>query len=194
MMYEPLRAYIDKYASDHISDADFELVKKAFIFKRYKKGQYLLQEGEVCKYSAFILKGSMRQFSVDAKGMEHVIHFGIENWWVGDRESLTMLTPSKYNIDTIEDTEALLITSEDLQQLGAQLPTIGKMINTMNQRNFIASQKRIHDALSLTAEERFLELQKNHPDFLQRFPQTMLASYLGITAETYSRIRKKALK
>jgi CRP-like cAMP-binding protein len=193
-MHDALRAYIEKYASDKISDADFELVKRAFIFKRYKKGQYLLQEGEVCKYSAFILKGSMRQFSIDAKGMEHVIHFGIENWWVGDRESLTMLTPSKYNIDAIEDAEALLITSEDLQQLGDKLPTIGKMINTMNQRNFIASQKRIHDALSLTAEERFLELQKNHPDFLQRFPQTMLASYLGITAETFSRIRKKALK
>lgn len=193
-MYEPLRAYIDKYASDKISDADFELVKKAFIFKRYKKGQYLLQEGEVCKYSAFILKGSMRQFSVDAKGIEHVIHFGIENWWVGDRESLTMLTPSKYNIDAIEDSETLLITSEDLQELSAKLPVIGKMVNTMNQRNFIASQKRIHDALSLTAEERYLELLKNHPDFLQRFPQTMLASYLGITAETYSRIRKKALK
>lgn len=193
-MHDALRAYIEKYASDNISDADFELVKKAFIFKRYKKGQYLLQEGEVCKYSAFILKGSMRQFSIDAKGIEHVIHFGIENWWVGDRESLTMLTPSKYNIDAIEDTEVLLITSEDLQQLGDLLPTIGKMINTMNQRNFIASQKRIHDALSLTAEERYLELLKNHPDFLQRFPQTMLASYLGITAETYSRIRKKALK
>jgi len=193
-MHDALRAYIEKYASDNISDADFELVKKAFIFKRYKKGQYLLQEGEVCKYSAFILKGSMRQFSVDVKGIEHIIHFGIENWWVGDRESLTMLTPSKYNIDAIEDTEALLITSEDLQQLGDKLPTIEKMINTMNQRNFIASQKRIHDALSLTAEERYLELLKNHPDFLQRFPQTMLASYLGITAETFSRIRKKALK
>ena len=153
-----------------------------------------MQEGEVCKYSAFILKGSMRQFSVDAKGIEHVIHFGIENWWVGDRESLTMLTPSKYNIDAIEDTEVLLITSEDLQELSATLPVVGKMVNTMNQRNFIASQKRIHDALSLTAEERYLELLKNHPDFLQRFPQTMLASYLGITAETYSRIRKKALK
>jgi len=193
-MYDALRAYIEKYASEKITDADFELVKKAFTFKRYKKGQYLLQEGEVCKYSAFILKGSMRQFSVDTKGIEHVIHFGIENWWVGDRESLTMLTPSKYNIDAIEDTEALLITSEDLQQLGDQLPTIGKMMNTMNQRNFIASQKRIHDSLSLTAEERFIELKKNHPDFLQRFPQTMLASYLGITAETYSRIRKKALR
>jgi CRP-like cAMP-binding protein len=193
-MHDALRAYIEKYASDNISDADFELVKKAFLFKRYKKGQYLLQEGEVCKYSAFILKGSMRQFSVDAKGVEHVIHFGIENWWVGDRESLTMLTPSRYNIDAIEDTETLLITSEDLQQLGDRLPAIGKMINTMNQRNFIASQKRIHDALSLTAEERYLELLKNHPDFLQRFPQTMLASYLGITAETYSRIRKKVLK
>lgn len=193
-MHEVLRAYIEKYASEKMADADFELLKKAFIFKRYKKGQYLLQEGEVCKYSAFILKGSMRQFSVDTKGIEHVIHFGMENWWVGDRESLTMLTPSKYNIDAIEDTEVLLITSEDLQELSNQLPTIEKMIHIMNQRNFIASQKRIHDALSLTAEERFLELQKNHPDFLQRFPQTMLASYLGITAETYSRIRKKALK
>lgn len=193
-MYEPLRAYIDKYASENISDADFEQVKKAFTFKRYKKGQYLLQEGEVSKYTAFVLKGSMRQFSVDAKGTEHIIHFGIENWWVGDRESSTMLTPSKYNIDAIEDTEVLLTTSEDLQQLSVSLPVIGKMVNTMNQRNFIASQKRIHDALSLTAEERFLELLKNHPDFLQRFPQTMLASYLGITAETFSRIRKKALK
>lgn len=193
-MYDALRTYIDKYASDNISDADFELVKKAFTFKRYKKGQYLLQEGEVCKYSAFILKGSMRQFSVDTKGIEHIIHFGIENWWVGDRESITMLTPSRYNIDAIEDSEVLLITSEDLQQLGDSLPVIGKMMHTMNQRNFIASQKRIHDALSLTAEERYLELAKNHPDFLQRFPQTMLASYLGITAETYSRIRKKALK
>lgn len=193
-MHDALRVYIEKYASDKISDADFELVKKAFTFKRYKKGQYLLQEGEVSKYTAFILKGSMRQFSVDTKGAEHIIHFGIENWWVGDRESSTMLTPSIYNIDAIEDTEVLLTTSEDLQQLSAALPVIGKMINTMNQRNFIASQKRIHDALSLTAEERFLALQKNHPDFLQRFPQTMLASYLGITAETYSRIRKKALK
>jgi CRP-like cAMP-binding protein len=193
-MHNALRAYIEKYASEKISDADFEEVKKAFTFKRYKKGQFLLQEGEVSKYTAFVLKGSMRQYSVDAKGTEHIIHFGIENWWVGDRESSTMLTPSNYNIDAIEDTEVLLTTSEDLQQLTAALPVIGKMVNTMNQRNFIASQKRIHDSLSLTAEERYLELLKNHPDFLQRFPQTMLASYLGITAETYSRIRKKALK
>ena len=193
-MHDALRAYIEKYASEKISDADFEEVKKAFTFKRYKKGQFLLQEGEVSKYTAFVLKGSMRQYSVDAKGTEHIIHFGIENWWVGDRESSTMLTPSNYNIDAIEDTEVLLTTSEDLQQLTAALPVIGKMVNTMNQRNFIASQKRIHDSLSLTAEERYLELLKNHPDFLQRFPQTMLASYLGITAETYSRIRKKALK
>lgn len=193
-MYDALRTYIEKYAADKISDADFELVKKYFTFKRYKKGQYLLQEGEVCKYNTFILKGSMRQYSVDSKGIEHIIHFGIENWWVGDRESLTMLTPSKYNIDAVEDSEVLLITSEDMQQLSATLPVLGKMIYTMNQRNVIASQKRIHDALSLTAEERFVELIKNHPDFLQRFPQTMLASYLGITAETFSRIRKKTLK
>ncbi len=193
-MHYPLRVYIDKYAATTISDADFELVQKAFAFKRYKKGQYMLQEGEVCKYIAFILQGSMRQYSVDAKGGEHILHFGIENWWIGDRESLTMLTPSRYNIEALEDTEVLLITSENLQYLSTNLPAIGKMISMMDQRNFIASQKRIHDALSLTAEERFLELLKHHPDFLQRFPQTMLASYLGITAETFSRIRKKALK
>jgi CRP-like cAMP-binding protein len=193
-MHDALRAYIDKYASTTISDADFELVKKAFKPKKFRKGQYLLQEGEVCKYFSFIVKGSMRQYSVDNKGIEHILHFGIENWWIGDRESLTMLTPSKYNVEALEDSEVLLITSEDMQYLLSNLPAIGKMISTMDQRNFIASQKRIHDALSLTAEERFVELMKNHPDFLQRFPQTMLASYLGITAETFSRIRKKVLK
>jgi CRP-like cAMP-binding protein len=193
-MYDALKRYIEKYADDSLSDAEFELVKKAFTFKRYKKGQFMLQEGDVSKHHAFILKGSMRQYSVDAKGIEHILHFGIENWWIGDRESVTMLTPSKYNIEAIEDTEVLLITSEDFQQLRTNLPSVEKMISTMNQRNFVASQKRIHDALSLTAEERYLELLKNHPDFLQRFPQTMLASYLGITAETFSRIRKKALK
>jgi CRP-like cAMP-binding protein len=193
-MYDTLRTYIEKYAAEKLSDADFEWVKKAFHLKHFKKGEFLLKAGEVSKYTAFLLKGATRQFSIDAKGVEHIIHFGIENWWVGDRESATMLTPSKYNIDAIEDTDALLTTTEELQQLGNSSPIFGKMVQTLNQRNVIASQKRIHDALSLTAEERYVELQKNHPDFLQRFPQTMLASYLGITAETYSRVRKKALK
>ncbi len=193
-MHNALRNYINKYSSTTISDDDFEQIKNAFVLKRFKKGQYLLQEGDVCKYFAFIVKGSARQYSVDTKGVEHILHLGIENWWVGDRESLNMLTPSKYNIDVLEDSEILLITVEDMQRLTDTLPVIGKMINTMNQRNVIASQKRIHDALSLTAEERFIELMKNQPDFLERFPQIMLASYLGITPETFSRIRKKVLK
>jgi CRP-like cAMP-binding protein len=193
-MYETLRNYINKYASTILSDAEFELVKKAFNQKNLRKKQYFLQEGEVCKYTGFIIKGAMRQYSVDNKGVEHIINLCIENWWVGDRESFSMLTPSRYNIDAVEDSELLVITNADFQNLINSIPAIANMIRTMDQNNYIATQKRIHSSISLTAEERFLNLLETNPVLFQRFPQTMIASYLGISAETLSRIRKKALR
>lgn len=192
-MYDSLKKYIEEYSGETLTDEEFEMVKTAFTPKKFRKKQYLLQAGDVSRFIAFIIKGAVRQYSVDDKGIEHIIYFGLENWWAGDRESFTMLTPSRYNIDAVEDTEVLLTTYEHLDRLKNSIPAISKMFTTMDQRSYIATQKRIHASISLTAEERYQELSKNYPDLLQRFPQNMIASYLGISAETLSRIRKKAL-
>jgi CRP-like cAMP-binding protein len=189
-MFDKLRNYIDTQLADTVSDEEFGLIKQAFVGKKIRRKQYLLQEGDVCKYIAFIVKGAMRQYSVDTKEMEHIVRFGIENWWMSDRESFIMLTPSRYNIDAVEDTDLLMITNASLQELRAHSPSFTKLGQLLDGRSYIAAQKRIHASISLTAEERYLDLLKSNPDFLQRFPQNMIASYLGISPETLSRIRK----
>ena len=193
-MYETLRKYIDDYASAAITDEEFELVKKLFAPKKIRKKQYFLQEGEVCKYFGFIVKGSMRHYSVDDKGIEHIIHLAIENWWVGDRESYVMLTPSIYNIDAWEDTDLLVISRADQLNMLRELDFMRNMIRTMEERNAVAVQKRLNAAISLSAEKRYDDFAAQYPDFIERFPQHLIASYLGITKETLSRVRHQALR
>src|SRR3989442_15121277 len=112
-MHESLIRYINSYISTPLTDSEVELIKNTFVPKKIRKRQYFLQEGEVCKYGGFIVKGAMRQYSVDDKGAEHIVRLFIENWWVADRESYIMLTPSVYNIDAWENTDVLLITRAD---------------------------------------------------------------------------------
>src|SRR5262245_32753838 len=112
-MHEPLIAYIRNYSTTPLSAAEIELIKNAHVPRKLRKRQYLLQAGEVCKYMAFIVRGAMRQYSVDKDGAEHMVRLSLENWWAGDRESFTMLTPSLYNIDAWEDTDTLVITKAD---------------------------------------------------------------------------------
>src|SRR5204863_7732906 len=112
-MHEQLIKYINSFAITPLTSDEEELIKNTFVHKKFRKRQYLLQEGEVCKYAAFIVKGAMRQYSVDDKGIEHIVRLSIENWWAVDRESYMMLTPSPYNIDAWEDTDALLVTKAD---------------------------------------------------------------------------------
>src|SRR5262245_1990304 len=109
-MLEYLHNYIAKYSTTPLTNDGIRMIEESFIPKKFRKRQYLLQEGEVCKYLAFIVKGATRQYSVDEKGAEHILYLSIENWWAGDRESYIMLTPSRYFIDAWEDTDALLIT------------------------------------------------------------------------------------
>jgi CRP-like cAMP-binding protein len=193
-MYDSLISYFNSYATTPLRESDIDLITNIFTPKKFRKRQYFLQEGEVCKYTAFIVKGSMRQYMVDDKGEEHIIQLFIENWWASDRESQITETPSKYFIDAWEDTEALLVKRKNVLNLIDHIPSLLQWIRKMDENNAVATQKRLNAAISLSAEERYYELEKTYPEFLQRFPQHIIASYLGINRETLSRIRSRAIK
>ncbi|SDE93927.1 Crp/Fnr family transcriptional regulator [Chitinophaga filiformis] len=186
---ELLFAYFESKSRLILSDAEKELISAKFRSKHVRKRQYLLQEGDVCKYFSFIDHGAARTYSVDEKGNEHILHFGIEGWWMGDHESFTHDIPSRLNIDTFEDTHFLTITKDSLQELIEKIPAVAITIKTIYNQRAISAEKRIHAAISLTPEERFQELRATYPDFLQRFPLGQIASYLGISIKTLGRIR-----
>ncbi len=192
-MYDVFRKYINEVTSSIIPDDEFKHYEEAFAKKTMKKKQFFLHEGSVCKYAAFIVKGAMRLYSIDEKGHEHIVRFGIESWWMTDRESFQMLTPSRYNIDAVEDCELLVTTSEAVARLKDRSPLFLKLMQILDQNSYIASQHRIESTISYTAEEKFMQLMNTYPAFLHRFPQNMIASYLGLTPETLSRIRKQVL-
>jgi CRP-like cAMP-binding protein len=193
-MHKNLLDYINQHSTSPLTKEEEALIIATFQPKKLRKKQYFLQEGNVCKYGGFIVKGAMRQYSVDEKGVEHIVQLYIENWWASDRESAIMLTPSKYNIDAWEDTELLIITRAEMLDLMEKIPAIAQMTRRMDEGSFIASQRRLNSTISNTAEQRYKEFTDNYPQFIQRFPQHHIASYLGITKETLSRIRKQAMK
>lgn len=186
--------YINKYASNRMSEDDFEILKSYFVYKKLRKKQYFFQEGDLCKYYGFIIKGAMRQYTIDSKATEHHVQLAIENWWVGDRESWINATPSIYNIDAWENTELLLITRENTLKLVAVFPAFNEMVRAMDDKNNAANQKRISSSISFNAEERYLNFINSYPELFERFPQHIIASYLGITKDTLSRIRKQLSK
>ncbi|MFZ0599497.1 MAG: Crp/Fnr family transcriptional regulator [Flavobacterium sp.] len=193
-MHDKLIVYIEQYSTLQLNNEEKALIVATFQPKKLRKKQYFLQEGDVCKYAGFIVKGAMRQYSVDEKGIEHIVQLLIENYWANDRESSTMLTASKYNIEACEDTELLMLTRAEMLDLIEKIPAMAKMIFLMDERNSIANQRRLNSTISNTAEKRYEEFASNHPQFIQRFPQHTIASFLGITKETLSRIRKQATK
>jgi CRP-like cAMP-binding protein len=193
-MHDNLLNYISNHSTTRLTEGEIEVIRDVFVPKTIRKRQYFLQEGEVCKYSGFIIKGAMRQYTIDGKGVEHIVRLSIENWWVADRESYVMLTPSIYNIDAWEDSDVLLLTRADFLNRLTSIPAINEMTRTMDENFAIAAQKRVNAAISFSAEERYADLLKTYPEFFRRFPQHIIASYLGITKETLSRIRHQAAK
>lgn len=192
--FEVLFSYIESRSSLLLDDNDRALIKQAFKQKNLRKRQYLLQEGDICKYMAFVVKGAGRMYTINKNGQEHTIRFAIESWWLGDEESFRQGTPSIYTIELTEDAEVLLVTKDNLDQLYDQVPAITHMTRKIDQKRAIATQKRLQDTISLEAEQRYLRLEETYPEIVRRFPQAMVASYLGISAETLSRVRKKLLQ
>ena len=174
-----------------LTDEEKELAKTFFLPKKLRKRQYLLQEGDASKYVAFVEKGMLRSYTVDEKGGEHIIQFAFEGWWIGDQYSFLTGEPSQYNIDALEDSELLLLSKAAEEQLMDRIPKMERFFRILLQNNLIATQRRLVSSLSHSAEEKYNELIQSCPTIPQRVPQHMMASFLGITPETLSRIRRR---
>ena len=159
--------------------------------KKLKRNDYLLKQGDICRTENFIIKGCLRTYTIDENGTDHIVMFGIEDWWVGDLFSFLTVSPSMYFIDALEDTEILQITKSDLDKLYERVPKFERFFRLILQNAFIAQQQRINQNLSYTAEKRYLDFVAKHPNLEQRFSQKQVAAYLGITPVFLSMLRKR---
>ena len=174
-----------------LTDEEKSLCKTFFSPRKLRKRQFLLQAGDSCKVNAFVEKGILRSYTVDEKGNEHIIQFAAEGWWISDLYSFLTGEASAYNIEALENCELLLLTRSASEELLAALPKFETYQRLLLQGAYIAMQRRITASLNQTAEEKYLDIIHTYPDIIQRVPQHMVASYLGITPETLSRIRKQ---
>lgn len=191
-MFEVFAQYLKKNAL--LTDNEIEQFHARSITKRLRKRQYLLQEGDICYYNSFVAKGCMRLYHVGDKGAEHILKFAIENWWIGDYESYNSGNPAKNNIDALEDSDLILILKTDLDELVRTIPNFQIFKERLDARSFDASQHRILSTISDPAEKRYENFIKKYPDIFNRVPLHMIASYLGLTRETLSRIRSNYTK
>ena len=162
--------------------------------KILKRKDFLLKQGSNCKTENFIIKGCLRTYTIDENGFEHILMFGIEEWWVGDLYSFLTQTPANYFIDALEDTEVFQISKENLDRLYERVPKFEKFFRVILQNAFIAQQHRINQNLSFTAEQRYLNFIKKYPQIEQRISQKQVSAFLGITPVFLSMLRKKISK
>jgi len=188
-MFELFLKSVQEHIS--ISEEEFNFCKTLFIPKKLRKRQYLLQEGDVSRYTSFVEKGMLRTFTVDEKGNEPILQFSPEGWWVTDLYSFLTDEPSGYNIEALEDCELLLITKPSWEVLLEKVPALERYFRILIQNNLIATQRRLINSMTETAEEQYKKLLDTFPTCVQRVPQHMIASFLGITPETLSRIRSQ---
>ncbi len=186
-MFDQLKEYLQKRIT--VTDEQFELISKDIKVKVFEKNKVILSPGDMSEKTYFVTEGLMRCYSIDSKAKVNIIQFAPENWWIGDRNSL-FNEPSDFYIDTVEPTTALLIPRNYFNDASKNIPCFADLNNKMLNNSIRFMQKRINMLLSATAEERYLDFIKLYPNLTLRVPQWMIASYLGITPESLSRVRK----
>jgi CRP-like cAMP-binding protein len=162
--------------------------------KSIKRKQFILEDGEVCKYSTFVTKGCLRGFTVDANGFEHVLNFAPVGWWIADMYSLLTQKPGILNIEAQEDAEVLLLSKSRQEKLYHDIPQFERFFRIITENSLIAYQQRLIDNLSLTAEERYHNFCRRYPTLINTLPKKQIASYIGVTPEFFSRMQHKLLK
>jgi CRP-like cAMP-binding protein len=185
--FDVLRAFFQ--ARSVLTEDELTLIESLFVPRTLRSGDFLQRAGDVSEYVAFIAKGILRSYSIDDKGNEHIVQFAAETYWLGDSASLTTGAPSQFFIQAIEDSDLLLLDRSGHEK-GMRVPAYAEGFRIGVLRHTAAKDRRIVAALSASAEERYLEFLQTYPSIVTRVPQFMLASYLGISPETLSRIRK----
>lgn len=174
-----------------IPEGEFEKFFELWEFKHFKRNEFILKAGEIPKFSIFVLKGCLRQYIVNEKGEESIVYFAEERHWIGDLPSMRSKTISNFNFQAIEECELLTINADNWEQAFAKFPWWTEAHLTGYQKWASMLQQQMADLHTKTGEIRYLNLLKAKPALFQRVPQHFIASYLGISPETLSRIRKK---
>jgi len=187
--FDVLRTYLLARAS--FGDEEMAFVKAQFQPATLRSGEFLQRAGAIATHAAFVASGCLRTYVIDPKGKEHVVQFAPETWWVADSVSLTSGTPSDYFIDAIEDSDLLLIDSRSHEAIVDKVPGYASALRKGLQRHAAAKDERIVSSISASAHDRYVRFLQTYPSLATRVPQWMLASYLGVSPETVSRIRTR---
>ena len=189
MNFDLLISNISRHVS--LTAEEREFFTSLLRLRSLANGEFLLREGDICKYQSFVIKGCLKTYYLDEMGLEHIIDFSIEEWWADDLYSFLTQTASKSNIKAIEDTDILQIGKPDLELLYQKIPKFERFFRILFQNAYIAQKEQINLALSAPARERYLLFIKKKPYAEKRFAQKDIASYLGVTPQFLSTLRRK---
>lgn len=189
MQLQPLFNHINKFIS--LTEEEELLLSSKINTRKFLKNQFVVQNGDVCRFESFVISGALKTFFIDEEGHEHIVSLSIEDWWVSDMDSFISRQPAQLNVQCIEPSVLAQLSYEDLQYLYIAIPKLERFFRVIIQNGFIAAQKRIISNHSLPAKERYVAFVQRYPAIEQRVPQYMIASYLGITKEFLSKIRQQ---
>ncbi len=185
--FQPLINYINRVVQ--LTEEEEKKLCDLVSYRKLLKGQYFLQQGDVCKFSGFVVSGCTKTFYVDEEGQEHVIMFSVEDWWTSDMGSYISQKPADFNVQCLENTTLIQISYENQEEMLREIPKLERFFRIIIERAFVSSQKRIVRNLSMSAKNRYLHFRNIYPKIEQRIPQYLIASYLGITKEFLSKIK-----